>query len=229
MDFKSLLAVVLLPMCAGTVAAQESSDPAVPAKARLLVLNLAPVAVDLQLGDAPVFSLEGLAPGAMTAFVEVPADAPQVLYFKSTMAADWRFYHGSDGAAGPAFAAGSTTVIRFDRRSGVELIGLADLAADTADQGSLARVFFINASERELAALRLVDPDGRPVAETADIPDQAFTGLVGIAPGSYAVQSDAPEDNGTGLTLTGLEAGQSYAVVAAGSQTAGIWRLGGGL
>jgi hypothetical protein len=238
MDFKSLLAVVLLPMCAGTVAAQESSDPAVPARARLLVLNLAPVAVDLQLGDVPVFSLKALAPGSLTTFVEVPADSPKPLYFKSAQAADWRIFDGGDGAAGPAFAAGTSTVVRIGRQSGVELISLSDFSADLADRGALALVFFLNASEGDLEIFSLVDGYGHAVAETADIPDQAFTGLVGVPPGSYAgiagspvlpvPSADGAVDVGSVMALTGLEAGQRYAIVAAGGLAAGIWHLGGG-
>ncbi len=220
---------------------QSSQAVATPVPARVLVVNLSGVDVDVQLGDEAAFSLAALASGTPSSLFELKDTSARKLYFKASNDGNWRYFQGLDGKAlDLVMAAGNLTVIRFSRNGVVDIVDMPLVGnPDPIAEKASSFCFFMNGSAVQLDAVSLVDTSSTVIAAVKTIPSQAFSTVVAINPGVYGAswergashgQTLALGDHGQALLgLTRMSAGAVYLVLGLGeenaSKTLKIWQV----
>lgn len=223
---RSPMVVLVVAILCGPLSAVDASDAP---KARILVVNLYTEAVDAQIGDEPVFSVEKLSAGTPSSLLPIPADSPARLYFKESGSTDWRYFQNEEGSpAELSFGAGSTTLIRIGPEGGVECIDVPELGADIENA---CRIIVLNGSDQPLESLTVVDTGLAPIIEASEVPAQAVTMMAGVPSGLYGLRwrqagIDYPVsgEGGVGLPMTPLVGGIAYLVM--GRDAPQFWKLG---
>lgn len=175
-----LVMVVLLPGVGAQILGETSSDGS-SRGAQVFVVNLWSAAVDIQLGDQPLFSVAGL-PTAMPASMQVLSTCtPAVLYYKPSSETAWRRYvdaHGTPYAF--SFQNQTTYMIRIVPDGTISVLAMAKTKAGAA------HIALLNASGNTLDEISLLPGTTQPVLQAQQVQNQAFTEFADVPAGRYA-------------------------------------------